>query len=121
MLAYAASAPRTAGRPSRPKAMLAIIAGHVAVVAVVMSAKMDLPQKLLREPPITLIPIHPVEPPPPIPLPNPAPEPQPGPEATDPTVPVPSRDPGLSTVPALPDPGTITGPSVDPIPQPTTR
>ena len=105
MLAYAASAPRTAERRSSPNAMLAIIAGHVALVAVVMSAKMDLPQKLLREPPITLIPIHPVEPPPPIPLPNPAPRPQPGPTATDPSVPLPSQDPGLSTVPTLPDPG----------------
>ena len=121
MLAYAASAPRTAERRSSPNAMLAIIAGHVALVAVVMSAKMDLPQKLLREPPITLIPIHPVEPPPPIPLPNPAPRPQPGPTATDSSVPLPSQDPGLSTVPILPDPGPITGPSVDPMPQPTTR
>jgi len=121
MLAYAASAPRTAERRSSPNAMLAIIAGHVALVAVVMSAKMDLPQKLLREPPITLIPIHPVEPPPPIPVPNPAPRPQLGPTATDPSVPLPSQDPGLSTVPTLPDPGPITGPSVDPMPQPTTR
>ena len=121
MLAYAASAPRTAERRSSPNAMLAIIAGHVALVAVVMSAKMDLPTPFIDKP-IQIIPLRPIDPPPPPnPLPNPAPRPRPGPTATDPSVPPPSQDPGLSTVPTLPDPGPITGPSVDPMPQPTTR
>ena len=64
MLAYAANAPRNAERRSSPNALLAIIAGHVALVALVMSAKMDLPARIV-DGRITLIPIRPVEPPPP--------------------------------------------------------
>ena len=67
MLAYAANAPRNAERRSSPNAMLAIIAVHVAVVAGVMSAKMDLPGRL-RQPPIIVDTI-------PVPKPPPAPEP----------------------------------------------
>ena len=47
MLAYAASRPAPVERRPYPNAMLAIIAAHVAVVAAVMSAKMDLPRRLL--------------------------------------------------------------------------
>jgi protein TonB len=50
MLAYAASRPVTAVRKPSPNAMLAIIAAHVAVVAAVMSAKMDLPPKIIDRP-----------------------------------------------------------------------
>jgi protein TonB len=52
MLAYAASRPAAVDRRPHPNAMLAIIAAHVAVVAVVMSAKMDLPQRLFPRPTI---------------------------------------------------------------------
>src|SRR5678809_1135831 len=52
MLAYAASRPAAVEHRPHPNTMLAIIAAHVAVVAVVMSAKMDLPQRLFPRPTI---------------------------------------------------------------------
>ena len=123
MLAYAASAPRTAERSSSPNALLAIIAGHVALIAVVMSAKMDLPGRIL-DGPVTLIPIHPVDPPPPPnPVPHPTPKPQPGPTVTDPRIELPAPGPDLSPVPMPPDAGPVTGPSMPspPMPQPAPR
>jgi len=50
MLAYAASRPAIVERRPSPNAMLAIIAAHVAVAALVMSAKMDLPGRILDGP-----------------------------------------------------------------------
>jgi len=50
MLAYAASRPRTGARQSSPNALLVVIAIHVALIAVVMSAKMDLPERILGKP-----------------------------------------------------------------------
>lgn len=64
MLEYAASRRQIASRPSSPNAMLAIISVHVALLAVVMSAKMDLPARILNKP-ITIE--FPKEPPPPPP------------------------------------------------------
>lgn len=67
MLAYAANRTAVAkGRPS-PNAMLAIIVGHVAVIAAVMSAKMDLPTRII-EPPLTIDLFHEDDPPPPNPV-----------------------------------------------------
>ena len=43
MLAYAASRPVVADRPSSPSTLLIVIGLHAAVLAVVISAKMDLP------------------------------------------------------------------------------
>ena len=114
MLAYAASAPRTAERSSSPNAMLAIIAGHVALVAVVMSAKMDLPARFIDKPlEVSLVPSP--QPPPP----DPPPAPQQPHETTftqpDPAVPFPPIDaqPANPTPPTpIIDPGP--GPSVDP-------
>jgi protein TonB len=63
MLAYAAGRPKVAENRASPNAMLAIIAAHVALVAVVMSARMDLPQRLIPEPiEIRLIPSTPPPP-----------------------------------------------------------
>jgi protein TonB len=53
MLAYAAHARRNLERRSSPNAMLAIVAAHVALIAAVMSIKMDLPAKVLH-PPLTV-------------------------------------------------------------------
>ena len=50
MLAYAASRPAPVERRRHPNAMLAIVAVHVAVAALVMSAKMDLPQRIFGKP-----------------------------------------------------------------------
>jgi protein TonB len=52
MLAYAASRPTPIDRRPHPNALLTIIALHVGVAAVVISAKMDLPGRLHPEPPI---------------------------------------------------------------------
>lgn len=49
MLAYAASR-SAAGRQSSPNTMLFIIAAHVAALAVVMSAKLDLPHRIFDRP-----------------------------------------------------------------------
>lgn len=46
MLAYAAGRPLVGKRQSSPHAMLVVIAMHVGVIAAVMSAKMDLPQRI---------------------------------------------------------------------------
>ena len=75
MLAYAANSPRPAGRAGSPKALTLIIVGHAVLVAVVMTAKMDLGPGTSFEP-IDIIRIR--TPPPPSPTePQPQPEPQP--------------------------------------------
>lgn len=67
MLAYAASRPRVAASRQSPNAMLAIIVGHIALVAVVMSAKMELPP-IIRNTPIDIFTVpKPKDPPPPDP------------------------------------------------------
>jgi protein TonB len=119
MLAYAASAPRTAERSSSPNAMLAIVAAHVALVALVMSAKMDIPIHINGKP-IEVTWIDPVEPPPPNPPVQRTPHPQPGPTALEPEVPVPpSPGPTLTPTPPLPNPGPFVSPSGDLLPTPT--
>ena len=50
MLAYSANRPRVGSRSSSPNMMLAIVGLHVAAVAVLMSAKMDLPSPITRTP-----------------------------------------------------------------------
>src|SRR3954470_11028937 len=111
MLAYAASVPRTAERRSSPNAMLAIVAGHVALLAVVMSANTTLPSRLTRHP-IVVAWINPVEPPPPNPVTHNLPRPQQGPTVTRPTALVPPLPgPDVSRVPTVPDPGPVTGPA----------
>jgi periplasmic protein TonB len=65
MLAYAANRRRIAERPSSPNTMLLIACAHIAVIAVVMSAKMDLPRRLIDRPiPILRVPMPPQPPPP---------------------------------------------------------
>ena len=53
MLAYAATRPRIGARQSSPNAMLFVICAHIVGVAVIMSAKMDLPRRIM-DPPITV-------------------------------------------------------------------
>src|SRR4051812_43354063 len=118
MLACAPSAPRHAERRSSPNAMLAIIAGHVALLAIVMSAKMDLPQKVIDRP-IDVTWIDSIEPPPPNPPVRHVTRHQPGPTVTDPMIPVlPSPGPIVTPTPPIPDPAPVIGPLVDPLPQP---
>jgi protein TonB len=64
MLAYAANRPVPGKRQSSPNALLFVISVHVALLAVVMSAKMDLPARLHPGPRLIRIPIAPPPPPP---------------------------------------------------------
>jgi protein TonB len=74
MLAYAANSRRVAGRSNSPSALVLILAGHAALIAAVMAAKMDIvplppidPTRLIE------IPIAPSPPPPPEPTTKPKP------------------------------------------------
>src|SRR5947208_2953852 len=114
MLAYAANASRHTERRSSPNAMLAIIAAHVALLAMVMSARIALPQRILNKP-IAVQWINPIEPPPPNPHIRTVPHPQFDPAIRDPFVPVqPQPAPDLSTDPPASDPGLAVGPTVNP-------
>lgn len=118
MLAYAANAPRIAERRSAPNAMLFIVAGHVAVIAAVMSARMDLPRKLF-DPPIVVTPIPIPQPPTPDPNPRNPTQPNSGPTIDHPT-PI-DRLPGPSPTdlgPLTPDPGPIGGAGINLPPEP---
>ncbi len=107
MLAYAANAPRHAERRSSPNALLVVVAAHVAVVAVVMSAKMDLPGRILDHP-IKVIDVPLPNDPPPNPQPRQTPQPNPqrveniAPQVPTPTL---SQNAGPLTV----DPVIFTG------------
>ena len=100
MLAYTANRPVAGKRQSSPNALLVVISAHVALVAVVMSAKMDLPARIYK-PPIKVIdfPVPPDPPPQPRPsqheiahpMPMPAPQPLP-------PLPLPPND-GLTATP----------------------
>ena len=108
MLAYAANRPVAGQRQSSPHTLLVIATVHVAAIAALMSAKMDLPIKL-PEPPIKVFPVPPQTVPDPLPVPKPAP----GPTIIDRTetqVPLPPIDEGpvVGPGPAV-DPGPIAG------------
>lgn len=120
MLAYAAARRAQAERPSSPQTMLAIAVVHVAVIAVVMSAKMDVPQRILDG--VTKVELIEIPKPPPPPEPQPRVEPRSSPSVVDrvpPVVPVPQpRTDQLDPTP-LPLPpigGDVVGPPV--VPQP---
>ena len=117
MLAYAASRPQVADRKSSPNAMLAIIGAHVALVAIVMSAKMDLPHKI-AVPPLVIDLIHEEDRPPTKPIATPAaPRPIETVAAPHPLVPVPAPDPsGIDPTPPIPNPGPLVGPTPQPGP-----
>ena len=119
MLAYAANRPVAGRRQSSPNALLLVISAHVALVAVVMSAKMDLPRRIIEPPIKTLRFPKPVDPPPqPQPrIAHPAPAPIPEPPIR---FPPPSTDHGPTTDKGSADPGpglgSGTGPATDPGP-----
>jgi protein TonB len=117
MLAYYGSRPRIAASRQSPNAMLAIIVGHVALVAVVMSAKMELPPRV-SDPPIKIDLIHEDDPPPARDL---RPEIPASPRSSTPDVPapvVPTPPTGAQIVdsnPALPNFDDLIGPRTDPL------
>ena len=116
MLAYAANRRVVAQRRSAPNAMLAIVALHVAGIAGLMSARMDLPSKIL---PPTIVDL--------IPAPKPPPEravdprlPRPSDSTVTrsvPTVPVPTPGPVLDNPGPAPSFDDLVGPKLDPIPR----
>jgi periplasmic protein TonB len=110
-----------AGHRRHPRALMFIIGGHAVLIAAVMTAKMDLPDKFI--PDITRVRLLPSDPPPPEPLPPPAKH-QPDPrsdsrlDVPDIVIPTPVPDGPAVTdppIPLPPNPGAI-GPSVDPLP-----
>lgn len=111
MLAYAATRPAVVDRHPHPNFMLAIIGAHVALVALVMSAKMEI-QRHKPEPPIIVDTI--TEPPPP-PL-NPVTPPRPNPQPPLTTI----RQPVTQIpLPPVDDPLQVpTQPIADPLPIP---
>lgn len=121
MLAYASNRRRIAERRPAPHAMLVIVAAHVAIIAAVMSARLDLPQRILRPP--TAVELIPLPPPPPT-EPQPAARPRPSPSAIDRMpvivpVPQPAGDTLDPTPVPIPEPGSGgIGPGVDPLPVP---
>ena len=118
MLEYAAGRHRVAERPSSPHAMLFIISAHVAVLAAVMSAKMDLPAKLLN-PPIKIDFIPKPAPPPPQPLRSPSPRPHPilQPQSQPTVTTAPTGQPTIETNPSIDFSNTV-GPDTNPTPEP---
>ncbi|HEU0311361.1 MAG TPA: energy transducer TonB [Sphingomicrobium sp.] len=72
MLAYAADKPRSASRAGSPKALALIIAGHAALIAAVMTARMDV-SAIIPTDPTDLINV-PIDPPPPEPRPRTLPQ-----------------------------------------------
>lgn len=119
MLAYAAGRRALAQRRSSPQAMLAIAAAHVAVIAVVMSARMDLPERVRQV--VTEVELIELPKPPPPPEPRSRAEPRPAPSVLDtvpPVVPLPQPrlDPVDTTPVPLPPIGDIVGPKVEPGP-----
>ncbi|MEO6581595.1 MAG: energy transducer TonB [Sphingomicrobium sp.] len=67
MLAYAADRRRIAERHSSPRTLLLIAAAHIALIAAVMSARLDLPQRVFPKP-IIVTSIAIPQPPPPEPV-----------------------------------------------------
>ena len=120
MLAYTSNRPVIAERRSAPHAMLAIIAGHVALVAAVMSVKMDLPQRI-KDSPLVVDLIQEAEPPPPNPVPHETPA-KPQPSVIDQPVPqVPLPEPTRDLVDSRPTPlptfDDLIGPKIEPKPR----
>ena len=121
MPVYAAAAPAFADRRLRPRTLILIAGGHAALLALVMSAKMDLPTRIF-DPPIVVDPI----PLPPDPPPDPQSQPdrpqqrsdsridQPRPPMPLPPMPGPEVDPPVP----MPIPMPVPGPTLDPAPDP---
>jgi protein TonB len=107
MLQYATGKRDIASRPSSPNAMLVIISIHVAVIAALMSAKMDVGTNFPKMPPLIQIPVAPVPPP------NSMQPPRPAHPQQQPTIIDPSRD---LVRPQPSNPAVEPGPPIDPTP-----
>ena len=118
MLDYVARRPAVAKRGSSPNAMLMIIGVHVAALAALMSAKMDLPERIL-DPPIMIDFIHAPKPPPVDPPSDPRPSNLPLQSHLTKTEPVVATAPSATEIidssPQIPNFGAL----IKPAPQPT--
>ena len=114
MLAYAANNPRTAGRAGSPKALTLIVAAHAALLAVAMTAKMDVVGPAIDQIP-KIINVRQPPPPPPPPEPTVLPNPRPVAQPTfiDNTPPIVDMDRltsfGLEHGPTIADIGAVIG------------
>ena len=126
MLAYAANSPRAAARARSPKALTLIIVGHAALIAAVLTAKMDVVGPVITEIP-DIINIAPDRPPPPPPPPDPTVEPKPTQTNTQPafiekTAPIVDMEQPttfqLDTGPTIADIGAVIGSGPTTIPEP---
>ena len=114
MLAYAAPR-RSAERRPAPHAMLVILVAHIAAIAAVMSARMDLPEKISRSPIMIDLIDAPKPPPPPDPQPQPRALPQPSQSTLDtPRVLIPVPQPRIDPVDTRPMPQPNLGPAIGP-------
>lgn len=115
MLAYASERRRRFQRRNSPPVMLAIVVGHIAVIAVVMSAKMAIDSRTPFEP--TEVELIETPPPPEETRPEiPARPSQPALDRPLVIVPVPQPGPAIALDP-VPEPvGPIAGPAIDPTP-----
>ena len=118
MLAYAAHRRTIAGRKPAPHALLVIIVAHIALIAAVMSARMDMPDARTDPTRIKFIPIDP----PPPPNPQPVTEPK-SYQSTIDRIPVivPVPQPTNDQVDSTPIPSIPNTPTIQPgiSPQPT--
>ena len=119
MLAYAAHRRRIAERHSAPHVMLAIIAAHIALIAVVMSARMEAGERVLGRTEIKFIPLPP-PPPPNRPPPRAEPKPSHSTITRTPTI-VPVPQPRLDRYDPTPMPTLPSIPTVRPTPNPEPR
>lgn len=121
MLAYAANRPDPAGRRTSPNVMLFIVAAHIAAIAALMSARMEVMQHG-REPPLTIDLVREPPPPQPNPVSQTKPTPQPNNEwlsHPDHVVSTPPRQPpSLDTGGMTSDPGPVVDPTATPKPLP---
>jgi len=108
MLAYLGNRPAKGARQSSPNALLVVISVHVALLAALMSAKMDLPGRIF-DPPTRVVSITLPQDPPPIPLSTHPTTPQPGPTHDPQPLPV---NQTLATDPPV-DPGILVGGGTD--------
>ena len=122
MLHYAAGRRQIAARPSSPNAMLVIISIHVALIAALMSAKMDVSSTFPKMPPLIKIRVPPVPPPNEVQPPRTRPQQQPTviDHTRDLAPPQPTNPPVATGPAANPTPIDVGGSSLIPsIPQPT--
>ena len=110
-----APTPGFADRRPHPRTLMLIVAGHAALIAAVMAAKMDLPQRILHRPLVVdLIPI-PKPPPPPQPevIPKTATQPLPHEPIRQIQIPIPDQH-VIDTTSTLSEFPLIQGPVVEP-------